>query len=177
MKEPLQWPSWIPLELIDTLKTTCLSTNEEPRMGRVVNQIHIAVAGYNETINRKKCTCIHNLKYWEHQNKYIKISWKEKYDSLSDDCTLGFPMGWVFLAVLSLHIITYLWIHTCKDYVAITFPSPKRKTKQKTFCLKAGSVLFLIPLWNLVFFRWSIKMSCFSKQDDRRGDKGFKKKI
>lgn len=66
----------------------CLSTNEEPWTERVVNQICVAVAGYNETINRKKCTCINNFKYREHQNKYTKSSWEEKYDSISDYCTL-----------------------------------------------------------------------------------------
>lgn len=71
MKEPFCWPEWIPLELIDILKM-CLSTNEEPWTERVVNQIYVAVAGYNETINRKKCASINNLKYQEHQNKYIK---------------------------------------------------------------------------------------------------------
>lgn len=85
---------WIPLELIDTLKM-CLSTNEEPWTERVVNQIYIAVAGYNETINRKKCTCINNLKYQEHHNKYTKISWEEKYDNADDQC-LGPPRAGIY---------------------------------------------------------------------------------
>lgn len=74
----------------------CLSTNEEPQTERAVNQFYVAVAGYNETINRKKCTCINNLKYREHQNKYIKISWKENYDSSSDYCILDFSLLWGF---------------------------------------------------------------------------------
>lgn len=74
----------------------CLSTNEEPQTERAVNQFYVAVAGYNETINRKKCTCINNLKYREHQNKYIKIIWKENYDSSSDYCILVFSLLWGF---------------------------------------------------------------------------------
>ena len=71
----------------------CLCTNEEPWTERVVNQIYRAVAGCNETINREKCTCINNLKYREHQNKYIKISWEEKYDSIYDYCASNLPLG------------------------------------------------------------------------------------
>lgn len=103
----------------------CLSTNEEPQTERVVNQIYVAVAGYNETINREKCTCINNLKYQEHQNKYIKISWEKKYDSISDYCSLHLPLCWDLLEFP--HHITYLQTYTFKDYVAIIFPFPKKR--------------------------------------------------
>lgn len=135
---------WIPLELIDTLKM-CLSTNEEPWTERVVNQIYIAVAGYNETINRKKCTCINNLKYQEHHNKYTKISWEEKYDNADDQC-LGPPRAGIYPRPSrprprpTPHT-TYLQIHTCKDYADRIFPFQKNFFK-KSLCLGAGNVCF-----------------------------------
>lgn len=146
----------------------CLSTNEEPRTERVVNQIYVTVAGYNETINRGKRTCINNLKYQEHQNKYIKISWEKKYDSISDYCSLHHPLCWDLLEFP--HHITYLQTYTFKDYVAIIFPFSKKK-KEKSFRLGAGRVLFLITLWTLILFLWIIKLSLLLKQDTRREDK------
>lgn len=117
----------------------CLSTNEEPRTERVVNQIYVTVAGYNETINREKRTCINNLKYQEHQNKYIKISWEKKYDSISDYCSLHHPLCWDLLEFP--HHITYLQTYTFKDYVAIIFPFSKKK-KKKAFVWGQGEFCF-----------------------------------
>lgn len=106
----------------------CLSTNEEPRTERVVNQIYVAVAGYNETINKEKCTCINNLKYQEHQNKYIKISWEKKYDSISDYCSLHLPLCWDLSEFP--HHITYLQPYI-QGLCGHIFPFPKKKKKKK----------------------------------------------
>lgn len=140
----------------------CLSTNEEPWTERVVNQICVAVAGYNETINRKKCTCINNFKYREHQNKYTKSSWEEKYDSISDYCTLDPHCAGTSSTFKSIYT-RIMWL--------LFSPFQKEKKEEKRFCLGAGSVLFLITLWNLVLFLWIIKVSLFSKQDVRRENK------
>lgn len=116
----------------------CLSTNEEPRTERVVNQIYVAEAGYNETINKEKCTCINNLKYQEHQNRYIKISWGKKYDSISDYCSLHHPLCWDLLGVPSPHHLP----STIHSRIMWPLFSPFQKKKKKTFVWVQGEFCF-----------------------------------
>lgn len=79
----------------------------------------------------KKCTCINNFKYREHQNKYIRVAGKRNMTAFLIMVPWTSHCAGTFL--VSPHHIIYLQIHIDKDYVGIifSFPSPKRKRKER----------------------------------------------